>query len=106
MSTVCTPSPSPNFAHVRNLTFILAPDPEKVKEAVREHDADVLFTASMWTPEESLRVRKAAVETKSSIKTFALPQGLQVNKGPDAVVEFIVENLPGIIDGDLGKLEQ
>jgi hypothetical protein len=28
-----------------------------------------------------------------------LPQGLQVSRGPDAVVEFIEENLPGLLEG-------
>ena len=54
----------------------------------------------MWTPEESLKARETAKQLVPGIKTFALPQGLQVNKGPDAVVEFIIENLPGLIEGD------
>lgn len=33
------------------------------------------------------------------LKTFALPQGLQVERGPDAVVEFIEENLPALLEG-------
>lgn len=60
----------------------------------------------MWSPEESLAARKAAIEVKPEIKTFPLPQGLQVNRGPDAVVEFILENLPGIVEGDLGVLKE
>jgi hypothetical protein len=31
------------------------------------------------------------------LKTFSLPQGLQVNKGPDAVVEYTKENLPALL---------
>lgn len=31
------------------------------------------------------------------IKTMALPQGLQVEKGPDAVVEYIIEKWPGLV---------
>lgn len=57
----------------------------------------------MWTPEESIRVRKQAKEILPDLRTFAIPQGLQVNKGPDAVVEFLLENLPGLIEGDLGS---
>jgi uncharacterized heparinase superfamily protein len=60
----------------------------------------------MWSPEESLGARKAALEAKPDIKTYALPQGLQVSRGPDAVVELIVENLSGIIQGDLGVLKE
>lgn len=39
-----------------------------------------------------------ARETIPGIKTFSLPQGLQVEKGPDAVVEYIKENLPGLLE--------
>jgi hypothetical protein len=85
---------------------LVAPEPEGVKKVVTELQPDVLFTASMWTSEESIGARKAALEVKPDIKTFALPQGLQVNRGPDAVVEFIVENLPGIIEGDLGVFKE
>ena len=31
------------------------------------------------------------------IRTFKIPTGFQVEKGPDAVVELIKENLPAII---------
>ncbi|KAF2425323.1 hypothetical protein EJ08DRAFT_594515 [Tothia fuscella] len=87
-------------------TIIHAVNVEKIEDvaaAVREHQPDMLFTASMWTPEESLKARSTAKEIIPTIKTFAIPQGLQVNKGPDAVVEFVVENLPGLIEGDLGN---
>lgn len=45
----------------------------------------------MWTPEQSKAVLDVAREINPKVKTLALPQGLQVNKGPDAVVEFIIE---------------
>lgn len=32
------------------------------------------------------------------VKTLAVPQGLQVEKGPDAVVEYIKEQLPALIE--------
>ena len=53
----------------------------------------------MWTPEESQSIQAEAKSIVPSIKTFALPQGLQVEKGPDAVVEYIKENLPALIEG-------
>jgi hypothetical protein len=61
----------------------------------------MLFTASMWTAEESLKVRTEAYEIVPGLKTFAIPKGLQVEKGPDAIVEFLIENLPGLIEGDV-----
>ena len=61
---------------------------------------DLLFTASMWTPEQSAKIQMIAKDIVGpQLKTFALPQGLQVEKGPDAVVEYIKEHLPKLIDG-------
>lgn len=55
------------------------------------------FTASMWTPEEAQDIIAIAKEIVPDLKTFSLPQGLQVQKGPDAVVEYIKEHLPGLL---------
>lgn len=52
------------------------------------------FTASMWTPEQASAVMAQAREVNPAVKTLALPQGLQVERGPDAVVEYIKEQLP------------
>jgi len=53
----------------------------------------------MWSPEQSQKIRDGAKEIVPGLKTYALPQGLQVDKGPDAVVEHILEKLPSIIEG-------
>ncbi|KAK3323594.1 hypothetical protein B0T19DRAFT_401907 [Cercophora scortea] len=78
--------------HVANVATI-----EEVQAAVEEYQPDVLFTASMWTPEESGRIIAIAKGVIPELKTFSLPQGLQVEKGPDAVVEYIKENLPSLL---------
>ncbi|KAK3078496.1 hypothetical protein LTS18_007359 [Coniosporium uncinatum] len=72
---------------------------EDVPAVVKAVQPDVLFTASMWSPEQSQRIRDGAQEIVPGLKTYALPQGLQVDKGPDAVVEHILEKLPSIIEG-------
>jgi hypothetical protein len=51
----------------------------------------------MWTKEESDEIQRIAKETVPGIKTMAIPQGLQVEKGPDAVVEFLKEKWPGLV---------
>lgn len=51
----------------------------------------------MWTPEEAQQITAIAKEIVPGLKTFSLPQGLQVDKGPDAVVEYIKENLPALL---------
>jgi hypothetical protein len=57
----------------------------------------------MWTPEQSQEIQAIARETVPGIKTMALPQGLQAQKGPDAVVQYLVEKLPGLINSDPEK---
>ena len=52
----------------------------------------------MWTPEEAAQIRTIAEEEGPGIKTHALPQGLQVERGPDAVVEYLLEVVPGLLD--------
>ena len=56
------------------------------------------FTASMWTPEQSARVLAEAKEVNPQCKTLAIPQGLQVEKGPDGVVAWVTEQLPALIE--------
>jgi len=56
----------------------------------------------MWTPAESTQIQKIARGIVPGIRTFAVPQGMQVEKGPDAVVKYVEENLDDIIRGDLG----
>ncbi|OWP02227.1 hypothetical protein B2J93_5614 [Marssonina coronariae] len=55
------------------------------------------FCASMWTKEESDEIQRIAKATVPGIKTMAIPQGLQVEKGPDAVVEFLKEQWPALV---------
>jgi hypothetical protein len=51
----------------------------------------------MWTPEQSAEIQKIAREIVPDIKTHAIPQGLQVERGPDAVVEYLEEQIPGLL---------
>lgn len=55
------------------------------------------FCASMWTPEESETVFATAKTIVPGIKTHAIPQDLQVQKGPDAVVEHLEEQIPWLL---------
>jgi len=71
---------------------------EQVPALVEEFKPDVLFCASMWTPEQSSEVFATARKIVPNVKTLAIPTGLQVNKGPDAVVEWVKEKLPGLIE--------
>lgn len=52
----------------------------------------------MWTKEESDYIQNLAKEIVPGIKTHAIPQGLQVEKGPDGVVEYLMENVPKLLE--------
>ncbi|KAE8453227.1 hypothetical protein EG329_011294 [Mollisiaceae sp. DMI_Dod_QoI] len=79
--------------HVENCERV-----EDVKSMCERNTPDVLFCASMWTKEESDEIQRIAKETVPGIKTLAIPQGLQVERGPDAVVEFVKEKWPQLVE--------
>ena len=57
------------------------------------------LTASMWSPEQAKEIHATARDILGpKLKIMALPQGLQVERGPDAVVEYLVEQLPAMIE--------
>lgn len=55
------------------------------------------FTASMWTPEEAEQIVSIAKAVVPTLKSMSVPQGLQVEKGPDGVVEYGKVHLPDIL---------
>ena len=52
----------------------------------------------MWTSTEIRQIKEIAQKTFPSVKVHALPEGLQVEKGPDAVVEYAKTVLPPLIE--------
>jgi hypothetical protein len=52
----------------------------------------------MWSPEEAAKIQNIAQRERPGIGTHAIPQGLQVERGPDAIVEYLVEVVPGLLD--------
>ncbi|KAL2680378.1 hypothetical protein Neosp_007976 [[Neocosmospora] mangrovei] len=82
-----------DITHVDNCENI-----DQVVPKVTEHQPNVLFCASMWTPEEAEKIQALAKSIIPDIKTHAIPQGLQVEKGPDAIVEYLVEKVPPLLD--------
>ncbi|KAN0119966.1 hypothetical protein V8E51_002174 [Hyaloscypha variabilis] len=71
---------------------------EDVKGMCERNRPDVLFAASMWTQDESDEIQTIARETIPGIKTMAIPQGLQAEKGPDGVLEFLKERWISLIE--------
>ncbi|CAG9948133.1 unnamed protein product [Clonostachys rosea f. rosea IK726] len=71
---------------------------DEVKETVERVQPDVLCCASMWTVEESTAMRELAKSLVPGIKTYAIPHGLQVDKGPDAIVEHLKEQFPRLLE--------
>jgi hypothetical protein len=48
----------------------------------------------MWSIEESTEMREIAKSIIADIKTYAIPHGLQVHEGPDAIVEHLKQQIP------------
>ncbi|CAG9984169.1 unnamed protein product [Clonostachys byssicola] len=71
---------------------------DEVTSKVELHKPDVLFSASMWTPEEHQQIHSLARAALPNIKLLAIPTGLHVDKGPDGIIEFLKEQAPKILD--------
>ncbi|KAE9380585.1 hypothetical protein N431DRAFT_324199 [Stipitochalara longipes BDJ] len=71
---------------------------EDVKAMCEKNRPNVLFAASMWTQDESDEILRIAREVVPGIKTMAIPQGLQDQKGPDGVLEFLKERWTSLIE--------
>jgi hypothetical protein len=52
----------------------------------------------MWSPQEAVEIHGIARSVMPDIKLHAIPQGLQVNRGPDAIVEHLVEEVPKLLE--------
>jgi hypothetical protein len=52
----------------------------------------------MWTPEEAEEILNTGRSIVPGIKTHAIPHGLQVERGPDAIVEHLLEVVPPLLD--------
>ncbi|PKY05886.1 hypothetical protein P168DRAFT_303588 [Aspergillus campestris IBT 28561] len=71
---------------------------EEVRPKVTQHMPEVLFSASMWSDEQAQEIHQIAREVNPNIKLHALPPGLQVERGPDAVVEYLCEKVPVLLE--------
>lgn len=48
----------------------------------------------MWTSKDVAEIQQNALSIKHDVKLYAIPFGLQVEKGPDAIVEHLLERIP------------
>ncbi|OCL03720.1 hypothetical protein AOQ84DRAFT_356760, partial [Glonium stellatum] len=71
---------------------------EEVGPKVKEIQPDLLFCASMWSSEQAAEIQDIARKLRPGIKTYAIPYGLQVERGPDAIVEHLMEKVPPLLD--------
>ena len=51
----------------------------------------------MWTEEDVAKIQQIARSTKPDIRLHAIPFGLQVERGPDAIVEHLMEKVPQLL---------
>ncbi|KAF2664155.1 hypothetical protein BT63DRAFT_429686 [Microthyrium microscopicum] len=77
---------------------------QAVRGIIQKEKPELLFTASMWTPEQAQSIIAEAKSIVPNIKTHSIPQGLQVEKGPDAVVEYLKDNIPLLLEHTRSKL--
>lgn len=87
-----------DIQHVHNCETI-----EEVEGAVTKHQPQVLFCASMWTAEQAAEIQGIAKKIIPDIATYAIPHGLQVERGPDAIVEHLDSVVPQLLDSHYGK---
>lgn len=52
----------------------------------------------MWSADEADTIHAMAKSIIPDIKLHAIPTGLQVERGPDAVVEYLVDKVPPLLD--------
>jgi uncharacterized heparinase superfamily protein len=48
--------------------------------------------------DEANQILSMARSVKPDIKTHIIPHGLQVSRGPDAIVEHLLEEIPKLLD--------
>ncbi|KAL9109745.1 MAG: hypothetical protein Q9227_005614 [Pyrenula ochraceoflavens] len=65
-----------------------------VEPTVKDIQPDMLMCASMWTNDQAKEIEAIARKEIPNIKFHAIPHGLQVEKGPEAIVEHLMEVLP------------
>lgn len=61
----------------------------------------------MWSAEQARQIHDIARSTNPAIKLHAIPEGLQVERGPDAIVEYLLrEGAPtaGQLGGYIGTM--
>lgn len=52
----------------------------------------------MWSPEEPSKIFAMTKTVVPDIKTHAIPTMLQVQRGPNAVVEYLLKEVPKLLD--------
>ncbi|EUC40260.1 hypothetical protein COCMIDRAFT_30772 [Bipolaris oryzae ATCC 44560] len=67
---------------------------DQVASSVHQHQPDILFSASMWTADDVVEIQQTAQSIKPDIRLHAIPFGLQTEKGPDAIVEHLLHQIP------------
>ncbi|EGP90473.1 unnamed protein product [Zymoseptoria tritici ST99CH_1A5] len=70
---------------------------ESVKSTVEQNQPDVLFCASMWTAEQAEEIQAIAKTTKPGLVTYAIPHGLKVNSGENAIVDHLKSTVPQLL---------
>lgn len=52
----------------------------------------------MWSADEAAQIEQIGRSIVPDVKFHAIPHGLQVERGPDAIVEHLLEMVPKLLD--------
>ena len=82
------------IGHVGNCAEIT-----ELQRMLEELRPDILFCASTWTPPQSDEIVAIAGDVVPDIKIHVVPKGLVEREGERAMVEYLMRNLGGIMEG-------
>lgn len=57
----------------------------------------------MWSSEQATEIQAIGKKVKPDVVTYAIPHGLQVERGPDAIVEHLLSEIPQLLEQHFGK---
>ncbi|KIX97029.1 uncharacterized protein Z520_07143 [Fonsecaea multimorphosa CBS 102226] len=75
---------------------------DEVESLVSLYRPDILVCASMWSSDQSAEIKRIARTAVPGLRCYVVPQGMQAERGSEATTEHVKNQLPKIIDGDLG----
>ena len=58
----------------------------------------------MWSQEQSAEIIRIGREVVPDLRCYVVPQGMQIQYGPEYTVQHVISKLPEVVEADLGLL--